>query len=152
QPYRFANDQARFLFYRQPDFDLHYVPHEQYRCTVTVMSGLPGSGKDTWLSKNRSELPAVSLDDIRGEVDIAPTDEQGSVVQTARERCREYLRSGTSFAFNAINLLRQIRQRWLDLFADYGARIELVYTEPPLQVIFGQNKRRERQVPEKVIR
>jgi predicted kinase len=33
---------------------------------------------------------------------------------------------GRSFAFNATNLLRQTRRRWIDLFADYEARIEVV--------------------------
>ena len=94
----------------------------------------------------------VSLDDVRGELDVEATDDQGEVIQVARERCRELLRSGRSFAFNATNLLRQTRQRWIDLFADYGARIEIVYVEPPLPVILAQNKRRERPVPEKVIR
>ncbi|MEX2560391.1 MAG: HD domain-containing protein, partial [Pirellulales bacterium] len=65
RPYPFANDHARFLFYRQREPDLHFVPYEDYRCTVTVMSGLPGSGKDTWLATNRPGLPVVSLDDLR---------------------------------------------------------------------------------------
>jgi predicted kinase len=102
--------------------------------------------------QNRSGLPVVSLDDIRDELDVEAVENQGEVIQLARERCRELLRSGQSFAFSATNLLRQTRQRWLDLFADYGARIEIVYIEPPLPVILAQNKRRERAVPEKVIR
>jgi predicted kinase len=152
QPYRFANDKARFLFYRQREPNLHYVPHEDYRCTVTVMSGLPGSGKDTWLAANRPGLPVVSLDDIRDELDIEAVENQGEVIQLARERCRELLRSRQSFAFSATNLVRQTRQRWIDLFADYGTRIEIVYVEPPMPVILAQNKRRERSVPENVIR
>ncbi len=152
QPYPFANDQARFLFYRQKEPNLHYVPFEDYRSTVTMMSGLPGSGKDTWLATNRPDLPVVSLDGVRSELEIDPTDDQGEVVQVGRERCREFLRSGRSFAFNATNLLRLTRQRWIDLFADYQARIEIVYVEPPLSVILDQNKRRERPVPEKVLR
>lgn len=150
-PYPFANAQARFLFYRQATADLHYVPHEQYRCTVSVMSGLPGSGKDTWLSRNRPEMPIVSLDDIRGQLDVDATDDQGQVIQEAREQCRELLRAGRSFAFSATNLLRQTRRRWIDLFADYGARVELVYVEPSLAMILAQNMRRERPVPERVI-
>ena len=152
RPYPFANDQARFLFHRQPEPNLHYVPFENYRCTVTMMSGLPGSGKDTWLATNRPELPVVSLDGVRSELDIEPTDDQGEVIQVARERCREFLRSGHSFAFNATNLLRLTRQRWIDLFADYLARIEIVYVEPPLSIIVAQNNRRDRPVPERVIR
>lgn len=152
QPYPFANDHARFLFYRQATPELHYVPHEDYRCTVTMMSGLPGSGKDAWLARQRAGLPVVSLDDIRAELDVAATDDQGAVVQQAKEQCRGFLRSGQSFAFNATNLLRQTRKRWIDLFADYGARVEIVYVEPPLSTLLSQNKRRERPVPEKVIR
>lgn len=152
RPYQFPNDHARFLFYRQREPSLHHVPFEEYRCTVTMMSGLPGSGKDTWLAANRPDLPVVSLDGVRGELDVGPTDDQGQVIQAARGRCREHLRSGRSFAFNATNLLRMTRRRWIDLFADYGARIEVVYVEPPLAVILAQNRRRECPVPEKVIR
>jgi predicted kinase len=151
QPYPFANENARFLFFRQPKPNLHYIPHEGLACTVTMMSGLPGSGKDTWLSRNRSDLPVVSLDDIRGELDVDATDNQGEVIHIARERCRVLLRSKTSFAFNATNLLRQTRQRWVDLFTDYNSRIEMVYLEPPFSVILDQNKRRDRPVPVSVI-
>ena len=151
RPYPFANDQARFLFYRQRQPDLHYVPHEDYRCTVTMMAGLPGSGKDTWLRTNRPEVQVVSLDDIRSELEIDATKNQGEVAQLARERCRELLRARTSFAFNATNLLRQTRQRWVELFADYNARIEMVYVEPSLPAVLAQNRRRETPVPENVI-
>ncbi|QDT91763.1 ATP-binding protein [Gimesia algae] len=151
EPYDFANDQARFEFYRQREPSLHYVPHEEYSCTVILLSGLPGSGKDTWLSNARNEIPVVSLDEIRSELQIDPTDNQGEVVQEARERCRELLRKKVSFAFNATNLMRQTRQRWVDLFADYGARIEVIYVEPPFELILQQNKQREQSVPEKVI-
>jgi predicted kinase len=37
------------------------------------------------------------------------------------------------------------------LFAEYSARIEIVYVEPALSVILDQNKRRKRKVPEDVI-
>jgi predicted kinase len=121
-------------------------------CTVTMMSGLPGSGKDTWLATNRPDLPVVSLDGVRSELEIDPTDDQGEVVQLGRERCRQFFRSGRSFAFNATNLLKLTRQGWIGLFDDYQARIEVVYIEPPLSVILDQNKRRERPVPERVIR
>ena len=152
QPYPFATDHARFTFFRQREPNLHYVPHEDFSCTVTLMAGLPGSGKDTWLSRNRADLPIVSLDDIRGELDVEPTGNQGEVAQLARERCRELLRSGTSFAFNATNTMRQTRGRWLDLFADYNARIEVVYLEPPFEKLLRQNKTRSKAVPEPVIR
>ena len=151
QPFPFANDHARFLFYRDALSSLHYTPREDYRCTVTLVSGLPGSGKDTWLADHRPDLPVVSLDDIRAALDVEPTDDQGAVVQAARERCREHLRARRDFAFNATNTVRQTRTRWIDLFAEYGARVEVSYLEPPLPVIFRQNESRRTGVPRRVI-
>jgi predicted kinase len=128
-----------------------FTPNMGYRCTVTLMSGLPGSGKDTWLKCHRPELPVVSLDDLRIDLEVEPTDDQGEVIQLARERCREHLRSGQDFAFNATNIIRQTRKRWIDLFVGYGTRVELVYLEPPLPVILARNARRPQPVPTRVI-
>lgn len=147
-PYAFANDQARFLFYRDSLSSLHYLPHELPRCTVTFMSGLPGVGKDTWLRKNRPLLPVVSLDAVREELDVSFTDNQGQVIQEAREQCRQHLRAGRDFAFNATNITAQMRKRWIDLFADYQARVEIVYIEPPLSTMRQQNRNRQMAVPE----
>jgi predicted kinase len=151
QRYAFANDQARFLFYREALSSLHYTPREEYRCTVTLMAGLPGSGKDTWLMRHRPGLPVVSLDDVRADLDVDATENQGEVIQAAREICREHLRAGRDFAFNGTNTVRQTRKRWIDLFAGYGARVELVYIEPPLPMILQQNERRAKPVPKQVI-
>jgi predicted kinase len=151
RPYAFANDQARFLFYRDQLSGLHYTPHEKYRCKVTLMSGLPGAGKDTWLARHRPETPVVSLDAVRAELDVGATDNQGEVIQAAREQCREHLRANRDFAFNATNTTSLTRKRWIDLFADYRARIEIVYVEPPLRTVLEQNRQRPHPVPESVI-
>lgn len=150
--YPFATDHARFTFFRQAAPNLHYVPYENFACKVTVLSGLPGSGKDRWIHEYGNAQPVVALDSIREEMDVAPTDNQGEVAQIARERCREFLRKGTSFIFNATNIMRSTRGRWLDLFADYNASIDLVYIEPPLPTILRQNRDRSAAIPEAVIR
>jgi predicted kinase len=150
-PYPFVNDQARFLFHREALSSLHYTPHEAWSCTVTMMSGLPGAGKDTWLARNRPGLPVVSLDGLREELEIDPGENQGRVAQAAQSRCREWLAAGTSFAFNATNLTASMRSRWIDLFAAYGARIEIVYLEPPTETLHRQNRDREAAVPESVM-
>ena len=151
-PYPFANDQARYLFYQDKLSSLSYTPREDCKCTVTMMSGVPASGKDTWLAIHRPGLPAVSLDELRKELGIAAAGGQGTLIQAARERCRVHLRAGQNFAFNATNLNRQTRQRWLSLFADYGARIEIVYLEEPLDVLLKRNRQRPDPVPERVIK
>ena len=151
-PYPFINDQARFLFHRNELSSLHYTPHEDYRCAVTMMSGLPGAGKDTWLVAQRPGLSVVSLDAVREELDVDATDNQGQVIQAAKEQCRVHLRAGQDFAFNATNITALMRKRWIDLFADYGARVEIVYLEPAIATILKQNKERTASIPESAIR
>jgi predicted kinase len=116
-----------------------------------MMCGLPGAGKDTWLAQCRPTLPVVSLDAIREDFDVDATDNQGQVIQEARERCRQHLRAGTNFAFNATNVTTSVRKKWIDLFAGYGARIELVHVEPPLATVLRQNSQRPDPVPSNVI-
>lgn len=149
-PYPFKNDHHRFTFFRSEDPNLFFIPHEEYSCTVTMFSGLPGSGKDYFI-KSTGIGNVVSLDDLREELDIGATDNQGEVIQTAREMCRANLRAKIPFIFNATNLLRQTRKRWIDLFADYKARIEIAYVEPPFYKIIEQNNRRKSPVPTRVI-
>ena len=96
-------------------------------------------------------MPVVALDAIRETLELDATDNQGEVIQAAREQCRVHLRAGQSFAFNATNITRQMRERWINLFTDYTAQIEVVYLEPPLATLLAQNKRRSNPVPEKVI-
>lgn len=141
--YAFKNDHARFLYYRGQLDDLYYEPFENYRCRMTIACGLPGAGKDSWLQKHRSDLPVVSLDEIRRAKKIAPTDNQGVVIQQAKEQCRQLLRDNLDFALSATNVTRQIRQLWIDVGASYNARIEIAYVEPELQTIYSQNKSRD---------
>ena len=55
-PFSFANDESRVAFFDLKDRDPNYAAHEDFKCTVTVMSGLPGAGKDTgW----QSIVPAI---------------------------------------------------------------------------------------------
>ena len=59
---------------------------------VIVMAGLPGTGKDTYIKKMFPNLPMISLDEIREELRVSPTDKQTDVVELARERCKQFLR------------------------------------------------------------
>lgn len=117
-----------------------------------MLCGLPAAGKDTWLARHRPGLPVVSLDALREELDVDPTDDQGGIAQAAREACREHLRARRDFALSATNLTERIRGRWVNLFADYDARIEMVHLDVPLATALSRNRRRQRQVPEGVIR
>ncbi len=151
RPFAFPSAHARFLYLGGRQRDAQHVPHEAFRCEVTVMAGLPGAGKDRWIAEHAGGMPVVSLDRLRHDLDVDPEDEQGSVIQAAREEARAHLRVGRSFVWNATNVSRRIRAICTRLFADYDARIRIVYVEVPEGVLRAQNRGRAKRVPEHVI-
>jgi predicted kinase len=154
-PWPFASDHARFVYFqsaaRGAPRSLHAPAHDDTRFEVTVMSGLPGAGKDTWVATHARDLPVVSLDALRAELDVDPDDAQGGVVKEAYERARVHLRGATPFVWNATNVSRTLRQRVIGLAADYGARVRVVYVEAPAQRLFERNRARAKAVPAQVI-
>jgi predicted kinase len=118
---------------------------------VILMSGLPGAGKDHWVMTQAPDWPVISLDAVRREMKVAPTDNQGPVVARAREMAREYLRRKQSFIWNATNLSHQVRDHCLSLCAAYKARVRIVYVEAAEEKLLAQNADREHPVPADVI-
>lgn len=151
EPWAFASDHARFLYFvqegRQPDAPAH----EAFRAGAVVMSGLPGAGKDHHIRQHLADWPVVSLDALRTELEIDPAGPQGEVVNRAREKARAHLRQGRSFVWNATNVSRQLRRECVRLFAGYGARVRIVHVEAPEAVLFARNRRRPAPVPEAVL-
>jgi predicted kinase len=123
---------------------------------VTLLSGLPGAGKDTWIDsqRQRERLPVVSLDALGEELDVAASDTgpQGAVVMEARERARVHLRAGESFVWNATNLSRKARAQVIDLAAAYQARVGIVAVEAPAKELWSRNRCRDNGVPEEALR
>jgi predicted kinase len=150
-PRPFASDHARFLYFSQPGRHPDAPAHEDFRAEVVLMSGLPAAGKDHFVRTHLAGQPVVSLDDLRTELDIDPKDEQGTVLQHAREQARAYLRQKRSFVWNATNISRQLRGECSRLFAAYNARIRIVYVEAPPDVLFARNRQRAAPVPEKIL-
>jgi putative nucleotidyltransferase with HDIG domain len=151
-PRTFASDFSRFEYFQREDRDPGYAAYDDAgEFEVILMSGLPGSGKDTWLARNAPELEVISLDDIRLETGASFTGDQGAVVAEAKERARVLLRKRQPFAFNATNLTYEFRTRWIKLFADYRARVRIVYVEAPAAKLWVQNRDRARSVPEAAI-
>lgn len=151
QPFDFPSASARMAYAAGDQQDPSYAPHEAFRCEMTLLSGLPGAGKDTWIRRNLPDLPVVSLDSIREELEIDPAEPQAAVVHAGREAIREHLRARQSFVYNATNLSRSLRSQVLRIARDYGARIRIVYVEAPAERLLAQNRSRERVVPEHVI-
>lgn len=149
-PRAFANDHSRFHYFRTPGEHPTLHLFDDTKCEVTVLSGLPGSGKDTWVSEHAGDREVISLDDIRRELDVDPADDQSEVVRAAYERAKVLLRQGESFVWNATNVSRILRDKVISLSAAYKARVRVVYLEPPVPLIRHRNSGRVKQVPARV--
>lgn len=114
---------------------------------VILMSGLPGTGKDTWIHAHHPNLPMISLDDIRREHKISPKAEQGFVANIAREQAKEYLRKHQPFIWNATNITTQMRESLIALFETYHARVRVVYLETEWKTQQLRNRSRKNIVP-----
>ncbi len=119
--------------------------------TVIMVSGLPGTGKDTYIENHYGGLPTVSLDAVRKELGAAPGDGGGAVVREAREQARTLLREKRPFVFNATNLSLANRGRWMDLFHRYGAAVRIEYLETGWDERARRNLSRADSVPESAV-
>jgi predicted kinase len=151
RPWQFPSAQSRFVYFQKTEANPYAEIFDDTRCEVILMSGLPGVGKDFWIQQNCPEYPVVSLDALRQELGILPTQEQGEVVRWAKELAKTYLREGRSFVWNGTNLSRQIRGGLIELFAAYRARVRIVYLEVSQDVQRQRNRSRVAQVPEGAI-
>ena len=118
---------------------------------VVMLSGLPGTGKDTWIRHNLPNLPVISLDNIRRSLRVSPTDNQGTVANIARDQAKEYLRRHQPFVWNATNITLQMRESLVSLLETYHARVRIVYLETQWDTLLERNSQREHMVPIKVI-
>jgi predicted kinase len=149
----FATSNARFRYFNTPDGYVDYVPFDDFKCKVIMMSGLPGMGKDYYIQSLSKDISVVSLDAIRRKHKISPADKSGNgrVVQAAKEEARSYLRKGQDFVWNATNVTQQMRSQLTDLFVSYGAKVKIVYVEKPYELWRNQNRNREYPLPENVL-
>lgn len=146
-PYPFPTEHTAYACLSGKHISPEYPLHDGTWGEVTLLSGLPGTGKDTWIRENRPDLPMISLDGIRRELNASPAREQGQVAAAARERARELLRKKQSFVWNATNILPMTRKKLVELFASYGASVRLVYLETEWDEQLRRNAGRKDAVP-----
>ncbi|MEJ3655509.1 AAA family ATPase [Actinomycetes bacterium KLBMP 9759] len=151
RPRSFASDHARFQYFRTPGRDPDYAAYDDTRVEVTVMSGLPGAGKDHFIRTHRPGWPVVSLDAIRERLGVDPAGDQRRVAAAAFDAARDHLRRRERFVWNATNVSRQMRERCIGLAADYHAKITLIGLEAPPATLHARNSARARPVPASVI-
>jgi predicted kinase len=148
EPFAFPSDHTRVLYFRDPSRTAECEAYDDTRSKVVVLAGLPGAGKDHWITRNLPGWPTVSLDQLRARHKVSPRGDQGALLNRAREQAREYLRSGDRFCWNATNLSRELRGRCLDLLMRYKAKVRIVYVEVGPEALERQNLERAQPVPQ----
>lgn len=150
-PYVFVSDFSKRAYFKEKNACFDYDIFNDSWGKIILLSGLPGTGKDTYIKERYSALPMISLDEIREEFNISPSGNQGRVISIAQERAREYLRKKQPFVWNATNVTTQRREIQISLFEKYGASVECVFLETEWKEQLDRNKNRASSVPETVI-
>ena len=125
--------------------------YNNHKGTIILLSGLPGTGKDTFIKNNYPNMPVISLDDIRDKLKISLNDNQNEVYEYAKNLAKEYLRDKKEFIWNATNITNLVRNKQLNLFHNYNFSVKIIFLETSLEENLKRNKDRVRKVPEDVI-
>jgi len=120
---------------------------------VVLAIGLPGSGKSSWF-KRHSVVP-LSSDMVRSLLfdDVREQRFQDLVFSNLRSmlKARLIAKRPTNYV-DATNLTPQERQHWIKLAKDYNYEVHAVFFDVPLEVCVERHQRRDRVVPEDIMR
>lgn len=120
---------------------------------VVLAIGLPGSGKSSWFK--RHNVVPLSSDMVRSLLfdDVREQRFQDLVFSNLRAMLKARLIAKRPMNYvDATNLTPQERQHWIKLAKDYNYEVHAVFFDVPLEVCIERHQRRDRVVPEDVMR
>ena len=120
---------------------------------VVLAIGLPGSGKSSWFK--RHNVVPLSSDMVRSLLfdDVREQRFQDLVFSNLRSMLKARLIAKRPMNYvDATNLTPQERQHWVKLAKDYNYEVHAVFFDVPLDVCIERHQRRDRVVPEDVMR
>jgi predicted kinase len=120
---------------------------------VILAIGLPGSGKSSWFK--RHNVVPLSSDMVRSLLfdDVREQRFQDLVFSNLRSLLKARLIAKRPMNYvDATNLTPQERQHWIKLAKDYQYEVHAVFFDVPLEVCIERHQRRDRVVPEDVMR
>lgn len=122
-----------------------------------ILIGISGSGKSTFAEKNcrvNHNMIQCSSDLIRKEL-YGDENIQGNGAEVFRilnDRTLIYLHEDRDVIYDATNTTRKSRKKIIKLAKEFTNDICAVYFKIPLDVCLERNAKRDRKVPEEVIR
>ncbi len=137
-----ASAHTRLLYARGEQVHIDSDMFQPDGSRVTVLSGLPASGKDTWVAAHARDVAVVSFDDAKAELGLKHGENDGMAAHFAIDKAKGLLRQHAPFVWNATHLSQQMRNKTLDLLYAYGAQVHLVYLEAPHDIVFSRNQKR----------
>jgi predicted kinase len=123
------------------------------RGVVVLAIGLPGSGKSSWFK--RHSITPLSSDLLRALLFDDPTEQrfQDLIFSNLRSMLKARLIARRPLNYvDATNLSPHERHGWIKLAKDYGYEVQAVFFDVPVEVCLERNQRRDRVVPEDVMR
>jgi predicted kinase len=120
---------------------------------VVLAIGLPGSGKSSWFK--RHNVVPLSSDMVRSLLfdDVREQRFQDLVFSNLRSMLKARLIAKRPMNYvDATNLTPQERQHWIKLAKDYNYEVHAVFFDVPLEVCVERHQRRDRVVPEDILR
>jgi predicted kinase len=120
---------------------------------VVLAIGLPGSGKSSWFK--RHNVVPLSSDMVRSLLfdDVREQRFQDLVFSNLRSMLKARLIAKRPMNYvDATNLTPQERQHWIKLAKDYNYEVHAVFFDVPLEVCVDRHQRRDRVVPEDMMR
>jgi len=123
---------------------------------LIMMCGLVASGKSFVANQLALKENAVihSSDELRIELfgDVNEVDKNGEVFQELHKRIKDDLKKGKNVIYDATNLNHKKRKGFLEELKKLDVRKECIFVATPYEKCLEQNRKRERKVPEYVIK
>ena len=120
---------------------------------LVLAIGLPGSGKSSWFK--RHDITPLSSDMLRALLFDDPTEQrfQDLIFSNLRSMLKARLIAHRPMNYvDTTNLTPHDRHSWIKLAKDFGYETQAVFFEVPLEVCLERNQKRERVVPEEIMR